>query len=155
MSLLPHCYDNINWTSAAPPAADVDGEYHKRAKLSLPLDAKTFMFDAVETNLTYGHFEVSATAPAGSTEAIVEVEASYNSPQAFANMTTCRIRRHSREGHTWGLGIFVSEIAHQEHERPLRKPHRDLGAKERFALYTCMFTYASLCLGQDRPGWVG
>ena len=94
--------------------------YHMRTSLSLPLDAETLVFNAAETNLTYGRFEVSATAPQGSTEAIVEVEVFYTSPEAFNNVTMCGIHNPTGlEGDTWGLGIFVSELPRMR-ERPWR-----------------------------------
>ena len=85
-----------------------------RTRLSLPLDAETLVFNAVETNLTYGHFEVSATAPADSTEAVVEVEVFYSSSEAFDEMNICGIHQPSPEGDTWGLAIFVSQLPHVE-----------------------------------------
>ena len=70
------------------------------------------MFNALDTNLTYGHFEVSATAPVDSTQAIVEVEVFYTSPEAFNNVTMCSTHHPSElDGDTWGLGIFVSELS--------------------------------------------
>ena len=107
-SNLTQCYDNVDWTSVSLPTANVDHAYHMRSSLSLPLDAESLRFSAGNTNITHGHFEVSATAPAGSTEAIVDVDAFYDSPEVFDNMTMCRIHDDTWDGRdTWGLSIFV------------------------------------------------
>ena len=108
----------MTWTRVSSPATDVKGEYHMRTSLNLPLDAKTLVFNAAETNLIYGHFEVSATAPQGSTEAIVEVEVFYTSPKAFDNVTMCDIHYFTSAGDTWGLGIFVSKLPRLERAWP-------------------------------------
>ena len=72
--------------------------------MSIPLDAGAIHFLA-EGALSRGTFELSTTAPVGSKEAIVEVDVAYHYPEAFADMTTCRM--HSEETGSWGLGIFV------------------------------------------------
>ena len=100
----------VKWTGVSSPVTDANSEYRMRTSLSLPLDAKTLAFNAAESNLTYGHFEVSATAPAGSTEAIVEVEVFYTSSEAFDKMNICCIHERTPEGDTWGLGISVSRL---------------------------------------------
>ena len=88
-----------------------------KTSLSFPLDAETLMFNAAETNLTYGHFEVSATAPVDATEAVVEVEVFYSSSEAFDKMNLCGIHQPSPEGDTWGLAISVSQLPHVERPR--------------------------------------
>ena len=79
-----------------------------KTSLSFPLDAETLMFNAEETDLTYGHFEVSATAPVDATEAVVEVEVFYSSSESFDEINICGIHHLTPEGDTWGLDIFVS-----------------------------------------------
>ena len=76
---------------------------HKQARLTLPLTANWLSFIA-EGDFPLGIFEVSATAPQESEEAIVDVDVTYEA-LSFRDMKVCRLRY----GHYgWGLGIFVS-----------------------------------------------
>ena len=105
------CYDIVKWIMAAPGNAAGNSMYHKRASLRLPLDAESLRFIA-NTSLAYGHFEISATAPAGSNKAIVDVDVFYNSSEAFDALTMCRIYEDNWDDRkTWGLGIFVRSFA--------------------------------------------
>ena len=70
-----------------------------RTRLSLPLDAETLVFNAAETNLTYGHFKVSATAPVDSTEAVVEVEVFYNPSEGFDKVNICGNHHSTPKGY--------------------------------------------------------
>lgn len=91
--------------------------YHKRASLQLPLNAESLRFSA-NTSLAYGNFEISATAPAGSNKAIVDVDVFYNSSEAFDALTMCRIYEGDWDGReTWGMSIFVRSFTVSAHEK--------------------------------------
>ena len=91
--------------------------YHRRASLKLPLNAESLRFSA-DTNLAYGNFEISVTAPAGSSKAIVDVDVFYNSSEAFDALTMCRIYEDDWDGReTWGLSIFVRSFTVSRRER--------------------------------------
>ena len=86
-------------------SVDDYAEYERRmtAITHLPLDAKELYFLA-EGSLAHGTFEVSPTAPANSTNAVVEVDVFYKLQESLNDLSLCTIHR---EG-TWGVGIFVS-----------------------------------------------
>ena len=99
-----YCHESINWT--IPPSGNRAwwATRRKEARIALPLDAEWLSFIA-EGGFALGTFQVSPTAPQGSSEAVVDVGVSYDASEAFADMKTCKLRFGPSD---WGLGIFVS-----------------------------------------------
>lgn len=103
------CSDSVTkWIGVATPTLDGGYNHHSKAEFRVPLSAPSLMFSA-NSSIVYRHFELSATAPADSAEAIVDVEASHDSVEAFEAVTACPIHDRNWDGwETWGIGIFVS-----------------------------------------------
>ena len=95
----------MNWTAQSVDQNRTSLRYYRNTTLSLPLDASWFSFVS-EGPLAHGTFEVSPTAPRGSTEAVVDIDVSYNQVNAMNGLTTCL----TRSGAEWGLGIFVRQL---------------------------------------------
>ena len=99
------CHDAVTWTT--PSQLLPKRPYHKVAAFDLPLDAQELLFYADSQGFARGFFDVSLTAPEGSTAAVVDLEVFHEKPDVLEEATICRIGQNG----TWGFGIFVSSSA--------------------------------------------